>query len=358
MFLRSMLKRAHIDVIGKCNQRCLHCHMSDFYGENPSKNRLLKIIKKLKEIGVEKVALSGGEPFLRKDLFEILKECPRNTSILTNTTLLNTDHITKLKKFKDKYNKIITLRIGLDGLESHKALRGYDYKPVIKKIKLIKKNDLIVVINTTISPFLKKGELLKLLDLLEKLRVDQWNIDIPFNEGSFKENKLNIELNYTLSELKKLIVKYLEGKNNIRLDIVGLFCSERIKKGSGFYECELNAHPCNYQLRSITINPKGEILVCPSLHIPFGKIVNELRTYRNSKEWRDFVEKNRSYPKGCKECRYLKICGGGCRANAYTYEGDLWGEDKLSCKLMEFLEKEIVPLYPKEIQKQFKKLML
>lgn len=211
------------------------------------------------------------------------------------------------------------------------------------------------MVNTTISPFIKEKELIHLLLILEKIGVDQWNIDIPFCEGNFKKNKLKIKLNFILKEFKSLIKRYLKENFNIRLDIVGLFCSERIKKGDGFYKCNLKDHPCKYQLHSITINPKGEIQLCPSLHISFGNVKKDLLNYRKSRKWKEFMKIKRDNIKSCKNCKYLFVCGGGCRANAFTFSGNLLGKDEISCKLMKYLDKKIIRLYPKEIQSQFRK---
>jgi len=331
--------------------------MSDYYSKELTTKEILSILKKLRKQGLQKVAISGGEPLLRRDLFKILDACPDNISILTNALLLDKDLLEKFINFKERTNKIIVFRVSLDGLESNEKMRGYSYKKVIEQLKKIKEAGFIVVINTTISPFVQSKELIKMLILLEQLKVNQWNVDLPFNEGSFRKNRLSINLEQVLNELRNLIITYLDKKINMRLDIIGLFCSERIKRNLGFYECDLDSHPCNYQLHSMTINPSGEILLCPSLHLSFGNIKN-LEDYRSLKKWKEFISKKREYPEGCKNCRYIKICGGGCRANAFYTTGKLWGKDELSCKLMEFLEKKILPHYPLVLQNQFKRLLL
>jgi len=350
------IQRLHIDVTGRCNCRCKHCHMADYYSKELDTNEILSVLRTLKVQGLQKIAISGGEPLLRKDIFQIIEESPNNISILTNSLLINKSLLNKFLEFKKRTNKIIIFRISLDGLESNEKIRGYSYKKVISQLKKIKRAGFIVVINTTISPFLQDNELMRMLFLLEQLQIDQWNVDIPFNEGSFRQNNLSIDLEKCLSKLKQLIIAYLNKELNMRLDVVGLFCSERIKKNIGFYECNLIDHPCNYQLHSITINPSGEILLCPSLHIPFGKIA-DLETYRSSEKWKEFIQKKRDFPKGCNNCKYIKICGGGCRANALYTRGELWEKDDLSCKLMEFLEKDLLSFYPLAIQDQFKKLL-
>ena len=331
--------------------------MSDYYSKELPLIKILTLLRKLKKQGLKKITISGGEPLLRKDLFEILEECPNDISILTNSIPLTPNLLNKFLNFQKRTSKKINFRISLDGLASNKKMRGYSFKDIISRIKIIKKAGFIVVVNTTISPLIKYKELKDMLYIFEKLKVNLWNIDIPFNEGNFKNNNLSINLNKTLKNLKKLIIIYLKKDFKMRLDIIGLFCSERIRKNMGFYECDLRDHPCSYQFHSMTINPEGEILLCPSLHVSFGQMEN-FKNYRNSKKWKEFASKKRESPIGCKNCRYLKICGGGCRANAFCGEREIWGRDFLSCKLMEFLERELLYHFPLKIQKQFKSLLI
>ena len=351
------ISRVHLDVTGKCNLRCKHCHMADFYSNDYSTSEILHILDIIKKKRIERIALAGGEPLIRKDFLKIIEHCPKEVSILTNGTLISSQLINSLRKIEKKDNKIITFRISLDGLGSHKKVRGINFKEILKKIKIIREAQFITVVNTTLSPFIQTGELLKMLDLLEELKVDQWNIDIPFIEGSFKNNHLSINLDLCLGELKEVIRKYLANDYFMKLDIVSIFSSELIKKNNVFPVTNISDHPCNYQLKSITINPRGDLLLCPSLHIPFGNIKN-LENYREEKKWKEFINHKRSSPNGCGGCRYLRLCGGGCRANSLTYTGELWGKDILSCKIMNFLEKELIPLYSNEVQRQFKENLL
>jgi radical SAM protein with 4Fe4S-binding SPASM domain len=356
--MNKRILRAHLDITGKCNSNCKHCHMSDFYKKEFTKKEIFEILTKLKREKINRIALSGGEPFLRKDIFEILKKCPKEISLLTNALLIDDLKLTKLKKLEKENGKKIIFRISLDGLSSNKRLRGYSYKTILEKIKKIRKNNFIVVINTTASPFIKKNELISMLKILEKIKVDQWNIDLPFKEGNYKTFKLKLNEDFILKEIKKVIKDYLKKDYKIRLDIVGLFCSEWIKKRKILPKCDINTNPCDYQFNSITINPKGDILLCPSLHTSFGNIFKDkLSEYRKSKKWINFANKKRDYPKGCKNCKFIKICGGGCRANAYSNTGKIWEKDLLSCKLMKFLEKELIKIYPKKVQEQFKELI-
>jgi radical SAM protein with 4Fe4S-binding SPASM domain len=353
------IARVHLDVTGRCNLACKHCHMWDYRREQMSLDKILKILEQISISGVKRIALSGGEPLIRTDLLKILENCPRDITILTNAELVTDSLLDKLSELEKKMNKIISFKISLDGIETHEKIRGKSYKNVLENIEKIRKRGFVTLVNTMASPMMMKGELIELMKKLEALKVDQWNLDIPYNEGNYRINKLEPELEKVLPEIKEIILEYLSSNYSMRLDVVGVFCSENIKSGKGFANFSLDSHPCAYQFRSVTINPVGDIQLCPSLHRSFGNIFSEtnLSNYRNSADWLEFTNKKRTSPDGCKTCKYIRVCGGGCRANSYSYRRKEWGRDDLSCRLMRFLEEDIIGLYPEKIQKQFRELL-
>jgi len=86
---------AWLEPTDRCNLFCVHCFAESRSGINEvelSTEKWLSIIDELDEIGVERVVFTGGEPLLRKDLFQLLEHaCSKNSfqyiQILTNATL-------------------------------------------------------------------------------------------------------------------------------------------------------------------------------------------------------------------------------------------------------------------------------
>lgn len=89
MYRNNILYRFHIDITGKCNYRCVHCyHTFEQYSEDLlSESNFEALFKKLYGLGVFILTISGGEPFIRKDILKIL-ECAKKydfvVQILTN----------------------------------------------------------------------------------------------------------------------------------------------------------------------------------------------------------------------------------------------------------------------------------
>lgn len=122
------LPKIDLNVTNNCNFRCIHCCFNS--GERDmnefSPEELRKILINFKELGGWRIDITGGEPLVRKDIFEIIKiakELGLKTELVTNGSLLTK---AKLKKYKE---------IGLDGIaisldgstyDIHHAIRGVD----------------------------------------------------------------------------------------------------------------------------------------------------------------------------------------------------------------------------------------
>lgn len=47
----------------------------------------------------------------------------------------------------------------------------------------------------------------------------------------------------------------------------------------------------------------------------------------------------------CRDCRYAMLHMGGCRANSYAFNGEMWDRDPVCCTLSPFIESDIVPSF-------------
>lgn len=93
------------NITRACNLRCRHCYE---VAAVPGKDELnteeaLTAVDKMAEAGVAYIAISGGEPLVRKDLFEVAKRIREHGmafSIATNATLLSKENVQKLKELE------------------------------------------------------------------------------------------------------------------------------------------------------------------------------------------------------------------------------------------------------------------
>lgn len=339
----------HFEMTNKCNLRCKHCYNIDYLNSNCedlTTDQIKRIIDKSIELGCQDIGFSGGEPFMRSDIIELLeysREYPIH--VLTNGLLLDSNMIKKLNGID---NLIIEFRISLDGLETHKMLRNIDYKKVLENIKGLLKNEYVVTINTMITNF-NLDELLDMYDLFKEIGIDRWRLDFIFNSGNAALNELYYkDKDKLFKTIKRLIKTYIKERPDFIMDINKVFRSSFLDGYSQIYYT-LESNPCEYQ-GSLTVRPNGNVSFCPSLEKTYGNILKDnIDDIVNSEGWKEFSNiKVKDLDKKCLDCKYVKYCGGGCRADGYYETKSLYGISDFTCDLVEFYVKEIIPLIENE----------
>ena len=106
-----------IELTTLCNEQCIHCYIPNHDNKGMNIKTIKKVIKEFRDLGGLNLTLTGGEIFLRKDIFEII-EYARSLHIrvflLTNGTLLTEETIKRLKELN-----IAELSISVYSLEHH-----------------------------------------------------------------------------------------------------------------------------------------------------------------------------------------------------------------------------------------------
>lgn len=335
----------HFELTNKCNLRCSHCYNIDYLeSENIdlSTEEAKIIIDKAKVLGCHFMGFSGGEPFIREDIFELIeyvKEHPIH--ILTNGMYINDETIRKLSEIGDL---IIEFRISVDGLKKHEELRGVSSEVVLENIKSLLKNEYIVTVNTMITNE-NVHELFDMYNYFKAIKIDRWRLDFIFNQGNAQKNKLIFDFSpEQLTLLVNLVKLYIKEKPEFEMDINKLFRSAVLDDDSPI-QFDLNSRPCSYQ-GSLTVRPTGDVSFCPSLGMTHGNLINDsLDKIFSDKSWNDIVGlKVKDLNATCLECDLLCYCGGGCRSDALYDVNDLYGYSEGTCKVVKVYASEVVPL--------------
>ena len=135
------LKGAFLTLTNRCNLNCKYCYQNSHPKINIrkelKKRDWIKIINELNKLNVDKINIVGGEPFLLKELFNILDHIlgiNKNIKIkiFTNGILLNTNKIKKIRK----YNLTLSFNLNSHKKQIHDfyASKG-NWKKIIKNIK-------------------------------------------------------------------------------------------------------------------------------------------------------------------------------------------------------------------------------
>ena len=94
---------AQIELTSKCNLKCRHCFMISDNGVELSSDEIMEIIDQLVDMGTFCIAFTGGEIFVREDLFEIARYARKKgffLTFMTNGTLITNENIEEIKKLK------------------------------------------------------------------------------------------------------------------------------------------------------------------------------------------------------------------------------------------------------------------
>jgi len=98
---------AHLEISNNCNLRCKYCYVPNKHGRELSTAKWKKIIHNLADYGIFQVTFGGGEPTLRKDLFElaeIVRRTGMNLGMTTNGLKLPQLNSHKLRKYFKQIN--------------------------------------------------------------------------------------------------------------------------------------------------------------------------------------------------------------------------------------------------------------
>ena len=115
------LKSIHWSVTGQCNLRCRHCYMSapDYKYKDLSTDECLNIIDQMEQANVASVSITGGEPFVRKDIWIILEYIRKKgiviTQIYTNGILVTEEVLNRLEELDCSPQFILSF----DGISGH-----------------------------------------------------------------------------------------------------------------------------------------------------------------------------------------------------------------------------------------------
>lgn len=363
MIKKPELRYLHMDVTVKCNLTCKHCFYGDFnqkefFHQEVKLNRMYELVDEAKNMGCERIILSGGEVLTSSKFFPMLEYCKNKgvkNILITNLTLLNNNNLSMLQQYADN---ILEIKVSCEG-KNNDFIRGNGTEDkILSNLAKLDQHKLPWTINTIINKF-NVDYLDEIYQFLKTYHPKAWRIDIPFNTGRYKQYKNDIheeDFELIFINLSKIIETYLQENPDFELWIFNVY--QPGMEDCDFVEKTLDIHPCAYNKRNLGIRGLGEVTPCSRfLELPLGNVKNSsIREVKDSSQFQDFWNIKLSDFEECSPCKYLKICGCGCRAFAFEAYGDILRKDPLNCEVMPLFEKYIIPLFSQETQDSFNRL--
>lgn len=317
-----------IELTLKCNLECSHCYIfsdSTYNLEDAIDIKdISNLIHDLSNIKTNesRIVLTGGEPFLRKDLLKIIELIYDNgftVLINTNSLPIKKSQIERLKKYNN-----LQICISLDGLkENHEFIRGKGtYEKTIQKIKEIKQSG----IKTTINSLCHKDNIDDLSELFKF--VKDFNLDginpvpvvlmgrtlnnriIPVPEKEFYKQVFEILKSDPIYKSFLSRTSFINLVAGLALNIKSKYCGTGTR--GTFYVSHL-----------------GEVFPCPNMRyneFNLGNIKNN--SLLNIIKKNPILEKLKllnveTINEKCSTCDVRYFCGGFCRGETYGLTKDI-----------------------------------
>ena len=362
--LNRPLERVHWELTGLCNLSCEHCYNADYNRADAdwlNASKAEKTVQEMDSLNVVRVQISGGEPLLSPHLELVLNQLASHRlhvdGVFTNGLKLDQEWARRLKNYPWEYEVIVSL----DGLaKGHDQLRGKgSYASAWQAVELMAGENPAVTINTMVLSS-NQSEITELMKRITEIpNLKRWRLGVPNIQGRFRDSHLHLAVSFPeLREVYANVLReYLDGGHVARfaLELGDFFHSDLLEEG--FVEYQSSDSPCSYAAGLMTLKPDGQLQLCPSLDdLSFGHAKDGLFDAWEA-AWNHSLKTFRVNDlSGCQSCRYLSLCGGGCRANARDLSGNLWGRDPRACFAMEWYEENLT-LLPESAQDSFRSLL-
>lgn len=337
------------NLIRRCNLACKHCYSisadRDFAGELDT-GEVFRVMDDLYAYGVRVLILSGGEPLMRPDIFEIsrrARDMGFYVGLSTNGTLINASNISAIGEVGYDY-----VGISLDGIgETHDRFRrmkgAFDLS--MDAVRHCNEHGIKVGLRFTLTRD-NAEELPRLLALMEQHDVNKFYLSHLNYAGRGDRNRASdTHLNMTRSAMDLMFNtalaaaragngrEYVTGNNDADGVYLLLWVRKHFPERAGHIENKLRQWGGNSSGVGVAnIDNLGN--VHPDT-MWWNYTLGNVRERRFGEIWDDVSDpimaglKQRPRPvKGrCGDCKFLAVCNGNTRVRARQLTGDAWDED-------------------------------
>jgi len=314
--------RVYLDVTNRCQLNCRHCCSASgrALSDELSADELLDVVRQVRAMEVKNLVLSGGEPLMRQELPRVLRLAVSenlNVTILTNGLLIDDECAKRL------VNWGVRVKISLDGAgaETHDYLRGPGAfeRTCLALRRLVAAGATDLAVHFTVH---RKNiaELDALPPLLASLGVRNVVVGTIKPSGRARLNEALL--------IPPTMVPYVQQRVSALKRREELCVQHLSDKGWDGFGCPA---VCN----KLGITANGRLTTCAF----FGQeMLGEcIRDYSLVELWRRHLSRSSMFSGNdtCRACPQLSRCGGGCRARALYYHGDINATDPYCCAFQE-----------------------
>lgn len=337
------------NLVRRCNLACRHCYSIsadvDFPGELSTAD-VFTVMDDLKAFGVPVLILSGGEPLLRRDIFQVsarAKELRFYVGLSTNGTLIDAAMADRIRDAGYDY-----VGISLDGIgATHDRFRGHDgaYGSALNGLRLLRDRGVKVGVRFTMTED-NASELPALLDLVEREGFAKFYLSHLVYAGRGNKNRGRDAMwQTTRVAMRDLIdrawawvsagsdIEVVTGNN----DADAVYLLHWAERNAPTRVAHLRARLAQWGGNSSGVNI-ANIDNLGNVHpdtMWWHYTLGNVKERPFSAIWRDLSDpilaglrlKPRRIGGRCASCAFFEICGGNTRVRALRITGDPWAED-------------------------------
>lgn len=310
------------NVTRECNMKCSHCYINatDKKLDNELNTQEAKnLMDQIYQVSLPLLILSGGEPLLRPDIFELIRygsSIGLKMGLGSNGSLI--DEATA-KKLKDA--GIATVSISLDSNvpTQHDEFRGVPgaFQKAVEACKALRRNNVLVQVNTTLTQQ-NYNQIDDIMALAESIGVENFHLFflVPTGRGT---KVADISPRQYEEMITKTFAKTANHTLNVRPSCAPQFM--RIARSMGL-DMRQWIRGCIAGLYYCRIYPNGDVTPCPYLPIKLGNVRQKSfkEIWFTSEIFKALRDPDHLKGK-CGACEYRSLCGG-CRARAYGLSND------------------------------------
>lgn len=307
-----------------CKLRCLHCSSSSGkpYADELNTSEAIDLIDQLAQAGVLDLAISGGEPLLRPDIFHIIRHAHDNgiqVGIGTSGQPLTTKRLDQLEKAP-----IARLQVSLDGFaDTHDTIRRSPglFQRALSALQAARLRGITVTVCFTVNQ-LNAHQLSDFVAFIADQGIHRLNISryVATGRGDHQLDMPDALWPAIIRQCRTLKEQYRNLLTIVSHHAQEILVAPELAKSPIFAGCQAGrGQGC--------VSANGTVWPCVLLPLPVGNIRNQsfADIWCNAPELRRL--RDREQLNGpCRSCQMRERCGG-CRAVAYAKTGDIFASD-------------------------------
>ena len=323
-------KTCYLSLTDKCNLTCSYCYNEDeraaslaCAADQLSDDELRDLIDRLAKAGFDYMVFTGGEPMLRKSIFDLAEYANRRgvgVNLLTNGMVFTEKNVNRIIQAFES----VTVSLDSAIAEEHDVVRGAgSWARIVKGLDLLYGAGAVRV---------------ALRPVVTTHNVDNIHLFPGFAYARWGTTSFQPTLYLPNSETEVKELALLPSAQRYR-EAMERF-SEELRKIPGAAEADplksvTFGGRCGMADTTISVSASGDVYPCQSLHYDALRMGN-VRTHSVDA----LFEKGRALGiigasgldiDACRRCAFIMICGGGCRASAYKVYDRMHAHNRMLC---------------------------